>query len=107
MTRVKKPLRECGQEERGLEGLEVQGSDVEGLLQKVYDEDSLVKDIMRAVETGQRRHARIPLADCEIQGDRLYHQGRLYIPQNDRLRLRLIQEHHDNLAAGHPELPKR
>ena len=51
----------------------MEGLDVEGLLQKAYDKDSLVKDIMRAIETGLRCHAKIPLAECEIQGDRLYH----------------------------------
>ena len=41
------------------------------------------------------------MLECEIQDNRLYQQGRLHIPQSDELCLRLIQDHHDNLAAGH------
>jgi predicted aspartyl protease len=85
---------------------EVEGLRVKELLQKAYDEDDLVRDIMKAVKTGQRRHAKIPLAECEIQDDMLYRSGRLYIPKNDELRLQLIKDHHDSRAAGHPGVAK-
>ena len=47
------------------------GSEVERLLQEAYDKDDVAKDIMEAVRTGQRRHTKIPLAECEIQDNRL------------------------------------
>jgi len=61
---------------------------------------------MEALRTGQRRHTKIPLAECEIQEGRLYYRDRLYIPAKDELRLHLIKQHHDDLAEGHSGVAK-
>ena len=53
------------------------------------------------MRNGQRRHAKISLAECKIQEGRLYHRDRLYILAKDELRLHLIKQHHDDLASGH------
>ena len=76
------------------------------MLQKVYDEDDLLRDIMEAVRTAQRRHTKISLAECEIQDNKLDHLGRLYIPGNDEVHLQLIKDHRDSLTAGHPGVAK-
>jgi len=75
-------------------------------LKQAYAEDTLVKDIISAMNKGQRRHTKISLAECKIQDNLLYHLDRLYIPEGGGLRLQLIKEHHDSLAAGHPGVAK-
>ena len=65
-----------------------------------------MRDIMKAVRTGQRRHTKISLGECEIQDNKLYHLGRLYISGSDELCLQLIKDHHESLTAGHPGVAK-
>ena len=43
-----------------------------------------------------------PLAESEVRDNRIYFRGRLFIPDNDELRLRLIQQAPDTPIAGHP-----
>ena len=75
-------------------------------MHKAYDEDNLVRDIMEAVRTGQGHHTKISLAECEIQDNKLYHLGHLYIPGNNELRLQLIKDHRGSLTASHPGVAK-
>jgi len=95
-TRVE-TLHECSNEGDGK---------LEQLLHQAYEKDPLVADILEALRSGQRRHTKISWAECEIQEDRLYHRDCLYIPAKDKLRLHLIKQHHDRLAAGHPGVDK-
>jgi len=46
------------------------------------------------------------LAEYKVQDNFLYHQYRLYIPKDSELRLQLIKERYDSLAAGHPKVAK-
>ena len=47
-------------------------------------------------------HPAITLADCQRRGQYLYYRNRLYIPDNDSLRAKLLQYTHDKPTAGHP-----
>lgn len=55
---------------------------------------------------GTKYHNDIQLAECENRDGILYFRNKRYVPQFDKLRLRLIQLAHDSIAKGHPGLAK-
>jgi len=48
----------------------------------------------------------ISLAECQEENGRLTYRNRIYVPAHDRLRLRILQTHHDPPAFGHPGCAK-
>ena len=75
-------------------------------LRNAYAADPAVQNILRAIESGQKRHTKISLTECESRDGVLFHLAQLYILADTTLRLKLIQEHHDNPVAGHPGVAK-
>ncbi|KAM4057637.1 reverse transcriptase (RNA-dependent DNA polymerase) [Hirsutella rhossiliensis] len=79
-------------------------------LQKLWDEG--VKHnrywLIQAVQQGERRlpsHWGLPvmLSECSIDdGQRLCWRERIWVPNHEPLRTRLMQETHDSTLAGHP-----
>jgi len=41
--------------------------------------------------------------EWEIEGDLVLKEGKVYIPKNEKLRIKIIQLHHDVPVAGHRE----
>ena len=75
-------------------------------LRNTYATDPAVQDILWAIESGQKRHIKISLTECKSRDRVLFHLAWLYILADATLRLKLIQEHHDNPAAGHLRVAK-
>lgn len=44
----------------------------------------------------------VSISECSIEDGRLLHRGRLWIPEYEPLRTRLIQDVHDSVLSGHP-----
>jgi hypothetical protein len=51
---------------------------------------------------GITRDSKIPLGLCEEDNGLLLYEGLIWVPDDDDLRLRILQQHHDSQAAGHP-----
>ena len=49
-----------------------------------------------------RYHSGIPLAECEEREGVLYFRGKRYIPNSNKLRLRLIQLAYNSVLGGYP-----
>ena len=64
--------------------------------------DTFAAQIIEALRNGARHHNKIPLAECEEHENHLYFRERRYVPNSDKLRLRIIQLAHDSVAGGHP-----
>ena len=64
--------------------------------------DTFAAQIIEALRSGARHHNKIPLAECEEHENHLYFRERRYVPNSDKLRLRIIQLAHDSVAGGHP-----
>jgi len=64
--------------------------------------DKFAAQIIEALRNGARHHNKIPLAECEEHENHLYFRERKYVPNSDKLRLRIIQLAHDSVAGGHP-----
>jgi hypothetical protein len=51
---------------------------------------------------GVTQDSKIPLGLCEEDNGLLLYEGLIWVPDNDELQLRILHEHHDAQAAGHP-----
>lgn len=88
------------------------GIDIEKLIATAYEKDEIARNIMKALERGDRQLSpmiaknlnayRVSLADCKTEGGRLFMKGKLWVPDDSHLHLNIILQHHDLPAAGHP-----
>ena len=76
--------------------------DIQNLVDEGYRRDTLPRKVLKALREGQTESKLLVLRDCENRGGYLWYQKRLYIPDHELLKLRLLQNHHNALAAGHP-----
>lgn len=73
-----------------------------------YARDPILARIKEVISTHERQlpadlaRLKIPIHDMEERHGRLYVNNRMFIPDDDELRLRLLRACHDNAAAGHP-----
>lgn len=66
-----------------------------------YENDGFAQEILRLLRDGVTQSKKITLSECESREGQLWYQGRLYVPDNEKLRVRLCEAHHDAPAAGH------
>ena len=76
--------------------------DLDDAIWSAYAESEWAQSILTALNSGARTMKGFPLAESEVRDNRVYFRDRLFIPDNDELRLRLIQQAHDTPIAGHP-----
>ena len=81
---------------------EVEEQELEDAIWSAYAGSEWAQGILAALHSGARKMKGFPLAECEARDNRVYFRGRLFIPDDNELRLRLIQQAHDTPIAGHP-----
>jgi len=64
--------------------------------------DAFAPSVLKALRENHRRHPHVQLSDCEDRSNRLYVNGKQYVPNSTRLRAKICQQLHDSIAAGHP-----
>jgi hypothetical protein len=64
--------------------------------------DKEMQETIKKSRAGERIDNRVALGLCEEKEGILMYEGLIWVPQNDKLRLRLLYDHHDALVAGHP-----
>jgi len=64
--------------------------------------DQEIQEIQRKKANRTTRDGKITLGLCEQNSRLLMYDGLISIPDNDILRLRILRDHHDAQAAGHP-----
>jgi len=64
--------------------------------------DKEIREIWRKKTSGTTRDGKIALGLCEENNGLLMYDGLVWIPDNDTLRLRILRDHPDVQAAGHP-----
>ena len=72
------------------------------LWEQALEQDQFSLKVLDMLRNNVRYHNGIQLAECEDKEGILYFRNRRYVPNSDRLRLRLIQQAHDSVAGGHP-----
>jgi len=68
---------------------------------EAYETDPLPGKILEAIRTKSGLQE-VTITECIEDGGRIWYRENLYVPDNDELRLPIIQEHHDTALAGHP-----
>ena len=80
---------------------------VDEFLTEAQAADKFCQEIIQQLKNGAQRSAKISLADCTVVSSRLLqYRDKYWVPHNDGLQLRLIQEAHDSPASGHPGVAK-
>jgi hypothetical protein len=64
--------------------------------------DREIQEVVNKLRRGVTRDSKVPLGLCEEDNGLLLYEGLIWVPNNDELRLRILHEHHDAQAAGHP-----
>jgi hypothetical protein len=64
--------------------------------------DEEMQETIKKLGAGERIDNWVALGLCEEKEGILTNEGLIWVPQNDKLRLRLLHDHHDALVVGHP-----
>ena len=87
---------------------------LEDLLDKSYQKDEIVNSIIAAKQSGLRKlpadltkqGIKLAMGDLTLQGSgrstRLYVKGKMLVPNDENLKLFLLQQHHNPAIQGHP-----
>ena len=57
--------------------------------------------MVKALREGLRRVKRFSLAEYELKKNKIYYKNRLFIPENDKLRLRIFQIIYNSTIGGY------
>jgi hypothetical protein len=71
-------------------------------IKKATRSDPFAQRIITLLHDGKLHSKEISLSECSVHDGRLYYQQRLYIPNDDNLRIQLLQSYHDAPIAGYP-----
>jgi len=71
------------------------------LLQKAAEQDSEQQTIKKALEEARLEMKGVALGLCQWKDDLLWYQGKIWIPNEEKLRIELIKKHHDIPTTGH------
>ena len=63
--------------------------------------DKEIQTIKEALDKGNKEMKWVALGLCKWKDGYLWHQGKIWIPNNEEIRTNLIRRHHDILEAGH------
>ena len=77
-------------------------TEIKRLLRSGCLEDENIASVLRALEQGKNRHPFLQLAQCQYKDRLLYYREKIYVPEFEDLRVKIIRQHHDNPSAGHP-----
>ena len=87
---------------------------LEDLLNKSYRNDEIANSIIAAKRAGLRKlpaeitkqDIKLAMGDLTLKGSgkstRLYVKDKMYVPNDENLKLFLLQQHHDPAIQGHP-----
>ena len=84
---------------------------IDDIIDRIYSTSGLIAEMTRILQLGLKkvwpkslrselRH--LPLQKCKVIRNRIYYEGRLFVPQSDETALQLIYHFHNTSAAGHP-----
>jgi len=68
--------------------------------------DKEIQTIKEALDKGNKEMKGVALGLCQWKDGYLWHQGTIWIPNNEGIRTNLIRQHNDILQAGHGETAK-
>ena len=79
----------------------VEGPEVE-IVEKIRKARSKDEDVIRVVEEMKKTGVKeLRGNEWKIEGDLVLKEGKMYVPKDEELRVKIIRLHHDVPAAGH------
>ena len=85
--------------------IEALDQDLETIISQAYqdiDPENLVAIISQMIMNRECHSCQYSLSDYFLDNRRLYHHGKLYLPNHKSLCLRILQESHHQPMTGHP-----
>ena len=76
-------------------------SEEKELLQKAAKQDAEQQIIKKALEEERQEMKGVALGLCQWKDNLLWYQGKIWIPNEDKLRIELIKQHHNIPTTGH------
>ena len=73
----------------------------DGEIQKASNVDKEIQGIKRNLDKGRKEMKGIALAVCQWKDDLLWYQGKIWVANEEGIRINLIAEHHEPPHAGH------
>ena len=84
-----------------LEEVVIEGSKVE-IVERIKKARSKNKDVVKVVEEMKKVKVKeLQGNEWQIEEDLVLKKGKMYVPKDEKLRIEIIQLHHDVLAAGY------
>jgi hypothetical protein len=83
-----------------------QQEEIQQLLKIGTREDENTALVLSAIEQKKNRYPFLQLAQCEAKQELLYYRDKIYVPEYEDLRTKVIRQHYDNPSAGHPRRTK-
>ena len=72
-----------------------------GRIQQAYNKDDEIQAIKRNLENNFKEMKEVALGLCKWKDKHLWYQGKIWIPNDEKLRRNLIRRNHDDPLAGH------
>jgi transposase InsO family protein len=77
-------------------------TNIDELWEQGHERDTTTTEILTALRTNATRSRHVTLSQCSERNGILLYQDRIYVPDFMPLKLKLIKDHHETPAAGHP-----
>jgi hypothetical protein len=82
---------------------------LDSLITQVYESNADAQEMVEAIRSDQKhwpKHLKnklkFSLAECKLIGNRIYFRDRLFIPDDEELKLQILLNIHSSAPAGHP-----
>jgi hypothetical protein len=82
--------------------MKVIDTETHSLLVAALMKDDLVKSAVEVLKTGGIPPIRSALMDWKLEDGLLFFLERCYVPPNEVLHKRIVEQYHDTLPSGHP-----
>src|SRR5205807_6922180 len=70
-------------------------------LEKGSDKDERIQKIKKALDEKEKEMKGVALGMCQWRDKKLWYQGKVWVPEDDKIRTAIIYRHHDQPSAGH------
>ena len=84
---------------------------IDDIIHRIYATNGLIAEMVQILQRGVRKKwpktlrselRHLPLQKCSVIRNRIYFNGRLFLPQSDEVALQLLYRYHNTSLAGHP-----
>ena len=89
-----------------IEEIEIMEIEEESNIQQESSRDITIQNMQQELEKGTKKMKGITLGLCQWKDGYLWYQGKIWVPDKEKIRTDIIRQHHDIPIAGHGETAK-